>query len=217
MCDQLMHMEPPSTGSHLLCHERRVATHLPQILAEVAERVLQDMAAQVISPAHHVEAFMHKVIPIAQPVLVEKLRLAVVRVPATVPDPASQEKILPRHKERISPWPAGELGLNLLAQLVRRALVGINAQHPVVRHQLQHAVAELPEAGKVALVDLVGVLPADLLGAVGAVGIKDYDLIGPDDAVEGVSDLRFLVKGEDVSRELRHEPPGWEARAPAPV
>src|SRR5207302_4165066 len=148
VCDQLMHMEPPSTGSHLLCHERRVATHLPQILAEAAERVLQDMAAQVISPAHHVEAFMHKVIPIAQPVLVEKLRLAVVRVPATVPDPASQEKILPRHKERISSWAAGELGLNLLAQLVRRAFISIDAQHPVVRHQLQRPVAELPKAGK---------------------------------------------------------------------
>src|SRR5437867_944211 len=186
------------------------------MFAEVAERVLQDMAAQVISPAHHVEAFMHKVIPVPETVLVEKLRLAVVRVPTAVPDPASQEKILPRHKERISPWATGELGLNLLAQLVRRALVGVNAQHPVVRHQIQRAVAELPKAFEITLIEPVRVLFTDLLGPVGAVGIKDYDFIGPDDAVEGVSDLRFLVEGEDVSRELRHGPPGWEARAPAP-
>src|SRR5439155_283591 len=160
--------------------------------------------------------FMHEVIPVPQPVLVEKLRLAVVRVPTAVPDPASQEKILPRHKERISPWATCELGPNLFAQLVRRALVGIDAQHPVVRHQLQRAVTELPEAGKVALVDLVCVLPTDLLGPVGAVGVQHNDLVGPDDAVEGVSDLRFLVEGEDVSRELRHGPPEWAARAPAP-
>src|SRR2546427_1838200 len=174
------------------------------------------MAAQVISPAHHVEAFMQKVIPVPQTVLVEKLWLTVVRVPAAVPDPASQEKILPRHKERISPWATCELGPNLFAQLVRRALVGIDAQHPVVRHQLQRAVAELAEAGKVALVDLVSVLPADLLSPVSAVGVQHDDLVGPDDAVEGVSDLRFLVEGEDVGRELRHGQPGWAARAPAP-
>src|SRR5207302_4221771 len=168
VCDQLMHMEPPSADGHLLRHQRRVAAHLPQILAEVTERVLQDMAAQVISPAHHVEAFMYEVIPVSQPVLVEKLRLAVVRVPTAVPDPASQEKILPRHKERISPWATCEPGLNLLAQLVRRALVGINAQHPVVRHQLQRAVTELPKADKVALIHLVGVFPADPLSPVGA-------------------------------------------------
>src|SRR3989475_11355160 len=106
------------------------------------------MAAQVISPAHHVEAFMHKVIPVPETVLVEKLRLAVVRVPTAVPDPASQEKILPWHKKRISTWAACKLGLNLLAQLVRRALVGVNAQHPVVRHQPQRPIAELPGAGK---------------------------------------------------------------------
>src|SRR5437867_9075455 len=128
------------------------------MFAEVAERVLQDMAAQVISPAHHVEAFMHKVIPVPETVLVEKLRLAVVRVPTAVPDPASQEKILPRHKERISPWATGELGLNLLAQLVRRALVGIDAEHPVVRHQLERPVTELSEAGEVTLIAVVGVL-----------------------------------------------------------
>src|SRR2546422_8012975 len=122
--NQLMHMESPPMGGHLLCHDCRVAAHLPQILAEVAERVLQDMAAQIISPAHHVEAFMHKVIPVPQSVLVEKLWLAVVRVPTAVPDPASQEKILPRHKERISTWATSELGLNLLAQLACRAPVG---------------------------------------------------------------------------------------------
>src|SRR2546428_9481425 len=174
------------------------------------------MAAQVISPAHHVEAFMHKVIPVPETVLVEKLRLAVVRVPTAVPDPTSQKKILPRHKERISTWAAGELGLNLLAQLVRRALVGIEAQHPVVRHQLQRAVAEIPEAGKVALVDLVGVFPADLLSSVGAVGIKDYDFIHPLDALESIANLRLFVIRYDIGRELRHGPPGWAARAPAP-
>src|SRR3989442_3980181 len=156
------------------------------------------MAAQVISPAHHVEAFMHKVIPVPQPVLVEKLRLAVVRVPTAVPDPASQEKILPRHKERISPWATCELGPNLLAELVRRALVSVNAQHPVVRHQIQRAVAELPEAGKVTLVDLVGVFPADLLSSVGALGIKDYDFIHPLDALESIANLRLFVIRYDV-------------------
>jgi len=36
------------------------------------------------------------------------------------------------------------------------------------------------------------------------------------DALEGVSDLCFLVEGEDVSRKLRHGLPELEARAPAP-
>src|SRR5207247_4704528 len=103
--------------------------------AEVAERVLQDMAAQVISPAHYVEAFMHKVIPVPETVLVEKLRLAVVRVPTAVPDPASQEEILPRHKERISAWATCELGPNLFAQLVRRALIRIKTEQPVISHK----------------------------------------------------------------------------------
>src|SRR5213594_1477450 len=174
------------------------------------------MAAQVISPAHHVEAFMHEVIPVPETVLVEELWLAVVRVPAAVPDPASQEKILPRHKERISPWATCEFGPNLLAELVRRALVGIDAQHPVVRHQIQRAVAELPKAFEITLIEPVRVLFTDLLGPVVAVGIKDYDLVCPLDALESIANLRFLVEGEDVSRELRHGPPGWAARAPVP-
>src|SRR5438445_3579785 len=204
MRNQLMHMESPTTGGHLLRHECRIPAHLPQIFAEVAERVLQDMAAQVINPARHVESLMHKVISVPEPVLVEKLWLPVVRVPAAVPDPPAQKKILPRHKERIGAWAASKFALNFFAQLARHTLVGVDAQHPVVRDQLQRPVAEFPEAGKVALVDLVGVFPADLLRVVGAVGIKDYDLIGPDDALEGVSDLCFLVEGEDVSRKLRH-------------
>src|SRR2546427_9219177 len=174
------------------------------------------MAAQVISPAHHVEAFMQKVIPVPQTVLVEKLWLTVVRVPAAVPDPASQEKILPRHKERISPWAAGELGPNLFAQLVRRALVGIDAQHPVVRHQLQRAVTELPEAFEITLIEPVRVLLTNLLSSVGAVGIKDYDFIHPLDALESIANLRLFVIRYDVGRELRHGPPEWAARAPAP-
>src|SRR6058998_426047 len=175
------------------------------------------MAAQVISPAHHVEAFMHKVIPVPETVLVEKLRLAVVRVPTAVPDPASQEEILPRHKERISPWATCELGPNLLAELVRRALVGVNAQHPVVRHQIQRAVAELPKAFEITLIEPVRVLFTDLLGPVGAVGIKDYDFIHPLDALESIANLRLFVIRYDVGGELRHGPPGWAVRAPTPV
>src|SRR2546427_561510 len=98
---------------------------------------------------------------------------------------------------------------------VEDALVGVDAQHPVVRHQIQRLIAELPEARKVALIDLVRVFPADLLSPVGAVGVQDDDLVGPGEALEGTTDLPFLVERQDVSRELRHGPPERAARAPA--
>src|SRR5205807_6951671 len=116
------------------------------------------MATQVINPTRHVEALMHEVVPVPEPVLVEKLRLPVVRVPAAVPDPPTQEKILPRHEERIGTGAAGKFASNFFAQLVRYALVGVDAQHPVVGDQLQRPITEFAEARKVALIDLVRVL-----------------------------------------------------------
>src|SRR5437879_5162800 len=100
MSNQLMRAEPAPAGGHLLRHQRRVPAHLPKILTEVAKRVLQDMAAQIINPTCHVEPFMHEIIPVPEPVLVEKLRLPVIRVPAAVSNPPAQEKILPRDEER---------------------------------------------------------------------------------------------------------------------
>src|SRR5207245_3882495 len=97
----------------LLRNQRRVAPQLPEILAKIAKRVLQDMAAQIINPTGHVEALVHEVLPVPEPVLVEKLRLPVIRVPAAVPDPATQEKILPRHEERIGAGAAGKVELHV--------------------------------------------------------------------------------------------------------
>src|SRR5207244_1203590 len=129
MRHELMGMKLLPPLIHLFRHECRVAAHLPKILAKVAKRVLQDMAAQVINPTRHVEALMHEVVPVPEPVLVEKLRLPVVRVPAAVPDPPTQEKILPRHEERIAAAAAAKLAFSFSAQLVRHALVTVDAQH----------------------------------------------------------------------------------------
>src|SRR5713226_6121852 len=173
------------------------------------------MAAQVINLTRHVESLMYEIVAVPELVLVEELGLPVVRVPAAVPDPPAQEKILPRHEERIGAWAAGEFALNFSAQLVRHTLVGVDAQHPVVRHQLQGLIAEFAEARKVALVDLVGVLPAGLLRAVGAVGVQNHDLVGPGEALQGSTNLPFLVERKDIGRELRHGPPESGVRAPA--
>src|SRR5260370_12869241 len=100
-----MHRESPPAGGHLLRHEIRVAAHLPQILAEVAERVLQDMTAQVTNPARHGESLMHKGISVPEPVLVDKLWRTGVRVPAALPAPLAQKPILPPHKQRLSAAP----------------------------------------------------------------------------------------------------------------
>src|SRR5439155_9476955 len=47
MRHELMSMKLPPSLMHLFRHECRVPAHLPQVLAEVAKWVLQDVAAQV--------------------------------------------------------------------------------------------------------------------------------------------------------------------------
>src|SRR5437667_12029598 len=109
MRHELMGMKLLPPLIHLFRHECRVAAHFPKILAKVAKRVLQDMAAQVINPTRYVEALMHEVVPVPAPGLVETLRLPVVRVTVAVPDPPTHDKFLPLHEERLVDGTHGKL------------------------------------------------------------------------------------------------------------
>ena len=207
MRHQLMHMESPLAKRHLLGHERRIAAHLLKILLEIQERILQHMPPQIPDTAVQLEAFMDEIFTIPKPMSVEQLRLPIIGIPAAVADPASHEQIFPRHEKRIGVRPLRQHGLNLLPQFIGRALVGVNAQDPVMGEQAEGVVAKFSETLKIALIDLVGVFSANAFGPVGAVRVKDHDLVRPAHAFQRLPDLGFLVIGQDVRGQFRHEPP----------
>ncbi len=95
---------------------------------------------------------------------------------------------------------------NLVAHLAGAALVGVEAEDPVVAAFHERAVAQIAEAVKRDLHHARAKPLRDLGGAVGRAGIGDDHLVGPQDARNRVRDLLGLVEGDDVGGNLVHGP-----------
>jgi len=92
-------MEAPALLHHPSRHEIGVTVHLAEELPDVAEGNLDDVLAQVADAPGAVEALVDEVaVAVTQVLLIEELRLAVVGIPAAMPDPAAEEEIPARHE-----------------------------------------------------------------------------------------------------------------------
>ncbi len=95
-------------------------------------------------------------------------------------------------------------GKNFVANFGRAALVRIEAEDPFVPAFRDGAIAQVAESVKWELNDPSAETLRDLGGAVGAAGIGDYDLVGPQHARYRVRDFFGFVEGEDIGRYFLH-------------
>ncbi len=194
-------------GCELARAERGVAVHLADDLLEVAERELPDRAAQLPERplGQQLIALVHGIGVVAHRALAEQLRLPEVRIPARALDPASHHVVAARHQIGVVLRRSDdEDRQDLVAHLARAALVGIEAEDPVVTALRDRAVAQVAETVERDLHHPRAEALGDLGGAVGAAGIGHDDLVRPQHARHRVRDLLGFVVGEDVGRYLLH-------------
>src|SRR5262245_5587621 len=117
--------EPAALLDHPPGHEVGVPVLLGDVMIDVPKGILQRGLRQVSDSSITVEALVHKVLPIAQPILSEELWLTVIGIPATMPDPATEEKVLPRDEIRIGRIGLGQDLANLFPQPRRHPLIRI--------------------------------------------------------------------------------------------
>src|SRR5207249_2214577 len=86
---QLVRPEPSALLDHATRHEVRVSIRFGQVMVEVSEGVLQHVLLEITGPSFEIKTLMDDLFTIAHPILMEQLRLPVVRIPAGVPDPSS--------------------------------------------------------------------------------------------------------------------------------
>ena len=91
----------------------------------------------------------------------------------------------------------------LRAQLVRDALVGVEAEDPVVLCGLGGELLLRGEARPGALDDARAALVGDLARRVGRFGIDDQHLVGPRDRLARRADVLRLVEGDDGGGDLQ--------------
>src|SRR6185503_1301659 len=89
------------------------------------------------------------------------------------------------------------------------ALVRIEAEDPFVPAGLDFAVAQFAEAGKRNLYDARTERFSQRRSAVGALGIRHDDLVGPQYARHRRLDFGGFVVGYDVGGYFRHGPGYW--------
>ena len=118
----------------LRCSKRRIAVHLADHFLQIAKRKLPDRGVQLSEAPCRQElvAFVHGVIAVAYSTFAEELRLSKVRIPSpsllsSVPSCSFAAARDRRH------GPARTTGsTNLVASFRRAALVGIEAENPIV-------------------------------------------------------------------------------------
>jgi hypothetical protein len=119
-------------GVQPLGGDRRVALHAREMLREVPIGMVQQIAAQMPDLAVHLDAVVRRAAGEPRAAAVAETELAI-RIPAAVADPAAEvmgepREVVARERRRA----VREQGADLGGERVRDALVGVEAQHPVV-------------------------------------------------------------------------------------
>jgi YjbE family integral membrane protein len=184
----------------------REAVHRPQVVGDVAVRVVQQVAAQLARRPRGDQPLVDVIALPAAPAAAHQPQLAV-GVPAPVADPAAEVPGAPRHARAGDPLggggdPVAQLGRELGAD----PLVGVDAEHPV-RGDLLLGEVLLGGVARPVADDHPGAPgPGDLDGAVGAAGVHDQHLVGERHRVEAVPDAVLLVAGDDADGQRRAAP-----------
>ena len=163
------------------------------------------MLAQVSEPPVQGVAFVHQFIVVAELRAVEQLRLAIIRVPAAMPHPVTEEMAFTRNMIGVEPR-RSQLASNLGGQFRSATFVGVEAENPVVRRGVERQIAELAEPTELFADDAGIELPGDFDRAVGAERIDQDDFIRPLHAFEHGANLASFVERERVGgdRPRRH-------------
>src|SRR5262245_23386824 len=134
-------------ASKLAHAERGVAVHLADDLLEAAKRKLPDGALQLPQRPLRQEliAFVHGIVVVAHRVPAEELRLTKVGIPARALDPAPHHVVAARHQIGVVRGRRSQDRKNLVADLGRAALVGIQTEDPLVPALRDRAIAQVAE------------------------------------------------------------------------
>src|SRR4051812_8962359 len=120
----------------------------------------------------------------------------IVGIPAAIADPMTQVKGLARQAE-----PGGATFADLLADLVgqlrRHALVGIDVEYPVMPGLLRSEVLLLPVARPGVRENAGAQALGDLHRPVRAARVNDHDVIRPTHALDRARNVRFFVSRND--------------------
>ena len=141
--------------------------------------------------------------PAPDPSIVEpQLRVG---IPVSAPDPTPE---IPRHARNAI---AGSFRLfedsaDLIGQIGRHVLVGVEREDPVVRREVRRAVLLRSIPGPVEDLHSRRVPPRDVHGSIGAAGIDDDDFVSPGHRRKGELDVVRFVQGDDRNGQLH----GWE-------
>src|ERR1017187_8671793 len=161
-------------------------------MAHPAEPALQDPAL--------VDVILGGVAHAAAP---EQLGLAVIGVPASVPDFPAHEIVLPRDKVGVGRSRVRDDAQDLVARLRGAALVGIEAEDPGLPRVLDPGLTELAESPEFNLDDPGSKARRDLDRPVGAERVDHDNLRRPGNALEGRTYLQLLVSRKDEDRYRR--------------
>src|SRR5580692_2080960 len=125
---------------------------------------------------------MHRLGRVAHAAFAEELRLAEIRIPARAADPAAHHETSARHAVNVAGRDGGEECQNLVTYFFGAAFVSIEAEYPIAAAGRDSLITQIAKTVERYLDDAGAKSDRDLGGAVGAVGIDDDDLIGPQHA-----------------------------------
>ena len=128
----------------------------------------------------------------------------VVRVPIRGPNPLPEIEADPRDPEPARRGLLAEHGADLVGELGRDALVGVEGENPVVGRLRGREVLLRRIPRPVAHEDPRGSLSRQRHRVVGAPRVNDDDFVGPGHRCEGRADVRRFVAGDDGDRQPGH-------------
>src|SRR5262249_54030638 len=131
-------------------------------------------------------------------------RLAIVGVPARMPNPSAHEIVPPRYEIGIMCWSPGKEPENFIAYLRCATLIGIDAQNPLVSTCSHGLVSQLPKPFKWNLHHPCAHSFRNCRRVICATRVCHDDFISPKHAPYHLIDLFCLVEGDNVCRDFVH-------------
>ena len=116
---------------HALGHEIGVPILLGDIMVDVSKRILKGRLPEIPDLSVAVKALVNQFLPITKPALLEQLRLAIIGIPAAMPDPSPEEEVFSRDKVGIRTSTTDDLP-NFFLQLGSHPFIRIKAEHPFI-------------------------------------------------------------------------------------
>ncbi len=181
-----------AAGVHRLGLDRRVPVLLGDVGVERFGRRMQQVAGKARDRAVCSHVLMDGIVGPARMPAVEQAHDPI-GVTFAVPQPAAEEAVAPRHRKRDGRRRRSERRTNRRAELRRDALVGIEAENPVVRRVRDREVLLRPESLPRLHDHARAAAAGDFHGIIAAARIDDDDLTGERRRREALRELSGRV------------------------